>query len=179
VGQIFSLDVDIKATVQAVLDDLLVDNASGGFGKQCLLVYPPRLVACPNCLWDSVTNRSSNRPRSGAPIPFAPGGICPMCNAKGRSEQEVSENIVFKCTWDPKAFTYPLQNLDLTVPNSVVETKGYLTDLPKVMKASYIVVNLPMAPFVRQRFKLMGEPGDPSNIVQNRYMVAYWKQWNG
>jgi hypothetical protein len=178
-GHIFSIDNSTKDVIAQALDDILANTADGGLGKTCLLVYPPRLVPCGNCVPDPFSGTSSSRPRAGAPNKFLPGQTCPMCGGKGNIEQEVSEQLTLKCNWDIRSFIKLIKNLDLRVPYSILETKGFMTDLPKVLKANYIVVNLPIAPFIRQRFKMIGEPGDPSNIIQGRYFVAIWERFNG
>lgn len=170
------LDSETKAVITDALDSLLANTSAGGLGQTCLLVYPPKLTPCENCVYDPVTNRSSNRPRSGAPVPFLPGASCPMCGGRGKNEEEVSEPITLKCDWDPKKFDRPLSVLDVKVPHAVVQTKGYLADMPKLLKASHLIVNLPIAPYVRQKFVLDGQPGSPGNIIQARYCVAVWKQ---
>lgn len=175
-GKIFDIDTATKQVIQDVLDDFLVNNADGGMGKTCLIVYPPKVTRCTNCIYDATTNRSSNRPRSGGPVPFAMGGTCPLCSSKGMMEEAVTEEITLKCNWEFKKFYSPPGDLKLRVPNSVVETKGYLSDLPKLLKAQYLVVNLPIAPYMRQSYTLLGEPGDPGNIIQGRYFLAYWER---
>ncbi len=175
-GKIFTLDADTKSVIQDVLDDFLINVKDGGLAKTCLIVYPPKVVRCVNCVYDPTTNRSSNRPRSGCPQPFAMGGTCPLCSGKGMREDAVTEEISLKCTWEFKKFTNPPADIKIRVPNSLVETKGYITDLPKLLKAQHIVVNLPIAPFLRQEYTLYGEPGDPSNMVPGRYFYAVWER---
>lgn len=179
-GKIFQLDSDTKQVIQDALDDLLVNNANGGLGKTCLVVYPSRYVACVNCVLDPIGKKSANRPRTGAPIPFTAGQSCPMCSGQGQKAVEDSEQLTLKCNWEPRKFISPAKgNIDIRIPYSVVEVKGYMADLPKLLKADHLVVNLPIAPFLRQKFRLVGEPGDPSNIIQGRYFVALFERWNG
>lgn len=168
---IFSIDADTKQVIQDALDDLLANTADGGLGKTCQLVYPPRQVRCGNCIFDPTNNRSSNRPRSGGPVPFAVGASCPLCSGRGMKEEEATENITLKCNWEFKKFASSIP-IDLRIPNAVVQVKGYLTDIPKLLRAQYVVINLPFVPYARQSFVLLGEPADESNIVQSRYFSA-------
>jgi hypothetical protein len=177
-GKLFSLDRQTKQVISDALDDFLVNNADGGLAKSCLLVYPSTFVECPNCVRDPIGGKSANRPRSGAPVPFTAGQPCPVCSGKGQKEVEQTEEITLKCNWEPKTFV-KVANLDVRVPYSLVETKGFLTDLPKILKADHLVVNLPIASYLRQKFRLEGEPGDPGNIIQGRYFTAVWRRWNG
>ncbi len=170
-GKIFTLDADVKAVIQDALDDLITE-----LGKDCRLVYPPRWVSCVNCVYDQIGGKSSNRWKTGGPMQFAAGTACPLCNGKGKRGEEVSETIRLLCAWDPRAFWLPVPTVQVRVPHSIVQTKGYLTDMPKVMKADHLVVELPIEPFVRVRVKLASQPVDPSNIIQARYFVATWEQ---
>ena len=90
-GQLFSLDPDTRLVIQAALDDLIDE-----FGKDCLLVYPPRMVACANCL-PGIGGQPSNRWKHGGPIPFAAGSACPLCGGNGRRAEEVTEEIHLSC----------------------------------------------------------------------------------
>src|SRR5262249_17050413 len=132
-GKIFSLDTETKQVIQDALDDLLANVADGGLGKTCTLVYPPRNIPCDNCVPDPVTARSTNRPRNGSAVPFAIGQSCPMCSGRGMKQSEVTEEITLGCNIDIKRFVTPIPNVNVVIPNSLLETKGYLTDLPKIM----------------------------------------------
>lgn len=175
-ANIFSIDADTRRVILGVLDDFLADSEDGGLARKCLVVYPPRQARCENCVYDQSSNRSSNRPRSGAPVPFAVGAACPLCSGRGTREEAATEELVLKCTWEFKKFLSPPQGVDVRLPNSVVEVKGYMTDLPKLLKAQHLVVGLPTAPYLRQAVTLIGEPFDPSSLVPNRYFVSYWQR---
>lgn len=176
-SKIFSIDAGVRQVVQDALDDLLLPAEEGGLGKHCLLVYPPRYVTC-DCQRDAVGNKPSARGPNGAPAPFPYLKGCPACNGEGRKATQATEDVVLKCAWDARKFSLPVPNLQARLPYSVVQTKGYLSDVPKLMKADHILINLPIAPFLRQTFKMVGTPGDPSNIVQARYCFALWEQVN-
>jgi hypothetical protein len=175
-GNIFSLDDDTKQVISDALDDILANTNVGGLGKTCKLVYPERYVSCPNCIPDTFGGKSSNRYRTGGRIPFTATQACPVCSGAGKAALEVSEEITLKCNWEPKSFIRPVKNLQINIPYSIVETKGYMTDLPKILKATALIINLPIAPYIKQTFRLLGEPGDPSNIIQGRYFIATWER---
>lgn len=44
---------------------------------------------CPNCDWNTVTRRSNHRPSFEAPVPFARGTPCPLCEGVGRLQATV------------------------------------------------------------------------------------------
>lgn len=170
------LDPDTRQVIQDALDSFLAPQADGGLGNECLLVYPPKKVPCDNCVFDAVNNRSSNRPASGAPVPFAAGSTCPLCNGRGLKDAEVTEVMTLKTEWDFKRFVNPPGDLKLRLPNSVVEVKGFMDQLPKLLKAEYLVLSHKRAGVLRQAFTLLGEPGDRSSMVPDRYFVSYWER---
>ena len=169
-GKIFTLTPDIKKIAQDAIDDL-IDQ----LGKDCLLVYSSVKADCPNCLYDPITKRSTGRYKLGGPRPFPNGQICPVCRGTGQLESESTEIIRMLCQWNPARFT-SLSDATIQIPNSIVQTKGYIWDLPKILRARTIILQLPIEPYIRYRFQLWGEPIDSSNIIQSRYFVATWKR---
>lgn len=171
-GTIFTLDSQIKSVIQDALDDLITE-----LGKDCKLVYPPKWSECLNCItpYDPIGQKPSCFYRQGGPVPFG-DGICPVCNGAGKQSSEVSEVLKFLCEWNPQKFIRPVSNLNIQIPYSLVQTKGYLTDLPKVLQADHLIFQVPIEGLMRKRYRLASEPGDPSNIIQNRYFVALWQR---
>lgn len=170
-GNLFDIDDETKAIIQAGLDDLINE-----LGKECYLIHVGRWTACANCHYDSNAQRSSNRYRTGGPIPFPNGGTCPQCNGKGRITLEISESVTFLCEWNPRNFIYPVKNLDLRVPYGVLQTKGFIKDWPSVEKCDHMVFQVQLSALGKQRYKLLSAPGDRSNIIQNRYFVCLWER---
>jgi hypothetical protein len=174
------LDDATRAVVAGALDDLLLPADQGGLGKWCRLVYPPRAVPCANCVLDPIGNKSANRPRTGAPVPFTAGQPCPVCSGAGRIQTSATEDVVLGVNWNPKKFVLPIPaSVDLRVPNAVCETKGFIALWPRLAKCDHLIVDLAVEGFSRQKFKLAGQPGSPGNIVQGRYVHAVWAMWNG
>ena len=64
------------------------DSFIDTLGKTCQLVYPPKRTQCPNCFLDPRSGRSTNRYRSGGPVPFPNNTICPWCAGEGRKEKQ-------------------------------------------------------------------------------------------
>lgn len=169
-GIIFTLDPEIKATIQDALDDLITE-----LGKPCKLVYPSKSVKCVNCIYDPIGKKSSNIWKTGGPMKFMVG-VCPMCNGGGTRAEEVSETIKMLCAWEPKKFFVPFQEINIKSPYGLLQTKFYLKDLPKIKMADHLVFQVPIEPYVKSNYYLIGEPGDQSNIIQDRYCIATWER---
>jgi RNA polymerase subunit RPABC4/transcription elongation factor Spt4 len=168
-GKIFTLTDDIKQIASDAIDDL-IDQ----LGKDCRLIYPDKVSDCPNCIFNPVTQKSSNKYQSGGPFPFQDGTICPVCHGNGRLQSEQTETIKMLCSWNPRQWIILPGNIN--VPNSMVQTKGYLTDLPKVLRSRKMVLQIPIEPYNKYQFELQGEPIDQGNIIQGRYFIAVWKR---
>lgn len=168
-GNIFTLESETLEIVQAALDDLITE-----FGKNCVLVYPARMVACANCSQNLSGGAPSNRWRTGTPI--GPSPICPACNGTGTIAQEVTETIKLGCNFKPLGFFYNVQSVDIRIKNAKLETKCYLADAPKLARCDHLIYQIEQAGIMRARFKLASDPVDISNIVKGRYAIAYWDQ---
>lgn len=169
--EIFDLDDDTRDVIRAALDDIIEV-----LGKDCLLVYPARMNACANCVPSPMGGQSSNRWRTGGPIPFANGSVCPWCNGTGRRAEELTETIHLGCEWNPREFTRLFPNIDIRKPNSTLRTKGYLRDAPKMARCDHLRLQSPVEGLVVRKMQLASAPGDESSIIQGRYCVAYWHQ---
>jgi hypothetical protein len=167
VGTIFTLTDDIREIAQNCLDDLLEE-----LGKECRLVFPPRLTECVNCL-TRLDGQSAAVYRPGGPQPFSDGDLCPVCLGQGFTSEEVTEAVKMLVQWAPEKFWVRLPP-QLQLPAGSVQTKTYITNLPKIQQARRMVLQTPAEPYTRFLFRLEGEPVDVSNIIQGRYCVSTW-----
>ena len=168
--KIFNISADIKKIAQDAIDDL-IDQ----LGKDCELVYPPIPETCVNCELDPIGNKSSNHWTNGGPMPFPNGSICPMCNGEGLHFKEITRSIKLLIANSPSEWFVKMP-AGLQVPAGTIQTKGYIKDLPDVLKTRKLIVQLSLEPMVRFTYELAGEPIDQGNIVQNRYWVAVWNR---
>lgn len=173
---LFQLTPAIKQIASDAIDTLILQ-----LGKPCRLIYPPAQIPCGNCIFDVIGKKSSNRWRTGGPSFFPPNTICPVCNGVGTRATENSETITMLLDFDIKNWLLPGQfgldtELLLRVPNGMCRSKGFLTDMPKVMRATDAILATNDEAFLRLKYQLVGEPLDTSNIVQGRYFYAYWRR---
>lgn len=170
----------IRDTAAEALDALMKPKEEGGLGKRCRLIFDPRKTRCPNCTWDSANRRSAHHHRAGGPQPFPDGSLCPVCGGKGTLDTAVTEDVVLLCNWNPRTWValpgLNPANVNVEVPGGMVQTKGFLKDLPKVLQARKMVVQSEVEQVTRFTYALDGEPIDPGNIIQARYFIAMWKR---
>ncbi len=81
-GKLFDVDEDYRQDVKDGFDDIL-----DLFAKPCLLSYASSDIDCPNCGWDNLGKKSTNKYTVGGPVPFT-SGICPVCNGTGQEAEE-------------------------------------------------------------------------------------------
>lgn len=160
---------EAREVVQDVLDELIVAH-----GKSCKLVYPPKFISCSNCLPDPIGNKSSNRWLTGGPMPFPAGSTCPMCNGAYKVATENSETITMVIYWNPSDWLWLPGNI--RVADGMVQTRGMLSDLPKIKSCNEAVFQTNIQPYTTYRFRLNGDVVDYANIVQDRYFLAFWKR---
>lgn len=85
---------------QIKLYQYYVKSIRSDFGRPITLHIPGPKRHCPNCLFDSVNNRSAGMFRASnpypsdiaGPFPFI-GGMCPVCNGTGQYTSEITKII--------------------------------------------------------------------------------------
>jgi hypothetical protein len=76
--------------------------------------------------------------------------------------------------WNPSDFVLLPGNIE--VPFSIVETEGWIRDLPAVLQSRVMIAEIPLAPIIRARFELSGEPVDTNSISEGQTFTAHWKR---
>lgn len=166
-GQIFTLEQAVVDTTEKALNDLILY-----LGKDCKVVYPPKITPCSNCVRDTIGNKSKNIYLHGGPLPFPNNTICPVCGGSGStSAEETSEIVHLIVTWNPKKYmNIKLDNIRLN--DGVIQIKGKIADMPKIQRMSYLIPHIAIDAYGHYRFRLSGEPISPGNIVQGKFFTA-------
>jgi hypothetical protein len=163
-GKLITITQKLKNIMESGSDDLIDQT-----GFSCKLYYPPRMESCVNCVVDPIGRKSSNKYLHGGPIPFPFGGICPLCNGAGFHATETYDTITMKCFENPTQF---IKIAGITHPDAKLLTKGYVTDLPKVLKSDYMIKG--GTEYVEFRYSKIGPPIINHKLVQNRYFFMLW-----
>lgn len=155
-------------TYNSIADDFINNN----FGVNCILEYPPKETACDNCVYDSINRRSSNRYKTGGPIPFT-FGICPWCDGAGFKQIPVSTTIKMRIYWSRKDWVKI--GIPVNIPDGAIQTIGFMSDLSKIKQAERVLVNSDISNIMQWEYILLGEP-IPHGFKYNRYFLAYWSK---
>jgi hypothetical protein len=162
----------LKDLHKNMIDSLLEDTA---LTRPCRLIYSStKYDDCPNCIYDPVGKRSSNRHQPGGPVPFQFGARCPVCNGVGRIPYEESEDDIYLCIlWDYKQWI----NFDVTVqsPAGKVQTLSKIELAPKLKRANQIILATDIEEYAKHRFQRDGEP-QPCGFGANNYISVLWKR---
>ena len=150
------------------------DSFIDTLGKTCQLVYPPKRTQCPKCFLDPRSGRSTNRYRSGGPVPFPNNTICPWCAGEGRKEKQATENINLRVYWSPREWI-DIAPEQFKKSGDMVQVIGYLSQLPKVERAVEIIINHSISELTRLRCERAGE-AVPHGFRQNRYFIQMLKR---
>ena len=164
--------INIPESVYTKFNEV-VDTMLTEFGVTCTLVYPEKQVACSNCITDTIGRKSGNRYRTGGPIPFPRGMICPFCVGKGFKSTENTEEITMRIYWGKKDWVNT--GIQVDIPNNTVKTITYLKHLPKINKAKEVLLNKNIQGHEILRYTKTGE-SVTNGLQHNRYIITFWKR---
>lgn len=127
---------------------------------------------CPNCIYDVGLKKSSGKYKSGGPIPFALGKICPYCNGVGSYGLVHSSTGYLAIIWNYKKWINPPPAIDN--PEGYIQTichRDYLSSIRQCKDMTVIYNSEGSNPI----FQLYGEP-NPAGLGDNEYLFCMWKK---
>lgn len=154
-----------------MIDALLANDA---LTLPCTLVYgDTNFTPCPNCIYDTLLRKSSNRYKQGGPVPFQFGTVCPYCGGKGLIATTSSEELYMAVIWDYKSWI----NIDLSVhtPDGKVQTLSKIDTFPQVKRAKEIIIANNIQNYAVHRFQRANEP-QPCGFGATNYIATLWKR---
>lgn len=156
---------NLKNAYNSMVDIMLADT---GLTTNCTLVYGiSKKDICPNCIFDSLTGKSSNRYKNDGPIYFDSNVICPYCYGIGYVGQETSEeNVYLAVIWDSKQWIN--FNTDIKATDNYIQTICSSKILSKLESANYILVN-------NQKFERQ-QGSSYSGLGDSNYIILTWRK---
>jgi hypothetical protein len=134
----------------------------------CELIFGiTRYDDCPNCIFSTVSQSSSGRYKTGGPIPFIFGEVCPVCDGAGRFPIESKENINMMVIWDVKNFINVAA--DVVIPQGSVQTITYFDRIDKIRRAKSLIISS------RYQYTRFAEP-EPCGLGRNSFFSCIWKR---
>lgn len=151
-----------------IADDFIDSN----FGVNCTLYYGPQKEICPNCMYNPVTNKSSNNYKAGGPIPFS-DTICPYCDGVGYKETEATEQIKLRVYFEKKYWVKV--EVPVLIKDGACQVIGHIVDMPKIRKARKIRVCDHLSGYENFDFTLASSP-IPHGLKKNKYFIAFFNR---
>jgi|TARA_R100000008_G_scaffold82837_1_gene67523 hypothetical protein len=139
-------------------------NLTSGFGVSCKLVYTDKIEvetkAVPSFKQKRVMNIQKLNPDDG----FGRG-------TKKFRTVENTENITLRVYWDKKDFK-KYGNVD--IPDGSVMTIGNYSDLAKIRKAAFLLIECDKTGHTQWKFEKAAEP--TVHGLNSAYLMSYWKR---
>lgn len=162
-----SIPSEIMDTYREFADDFINLN----FGVNCRVVYPSKKEACANCTTALIGGRSKNVYLNGGPAPFT-FGVCPLCGGSGFKEISYTEEFKMRLYWRKKDW---IRVADINVPDAEVQAIGFMTDMPKLLRAEQVILNCDLEAYKKWRYVVEGEPL-PHGFGHDRYFIVHFKR---
>jgi hypothetical protein len=171
------ITTEFKNIFNNAIDSLLETTA---LTIPCRLVFDDTsFVVCDNCIFDTMTGRSSNiyQADPAGPIPFEQG-ICPKCLGLGKIVTEPTTDISMIVVWNYKEWIGWGGGVtdEMKVPFGYVQTFSSLIDtITNIKRAKEILIDTNILPYVRHSFIRISEP-NPVGFGSSRYVATMWKR---
>lgn len=128
---------------------------------------------CPNCIFDVNLKKSANKYKTGGPLPFNLGRICPYCNGAGYDSDSTSSTGYLAVVWDYRKWINPPP--DIAQADGMIQTISNVSYLWDIRQCKNMSVVYPGPKNKPHKFVLYGEP-NPCGLGDNNYIVCMWKK---
>lgn len=160
-----------KNLFKSMIDSLLVE---GSLSVPCTIVYENSLKEeCSNCEIDPLSKRSSGLYKTGGPIPFTDGNICPYCGGVGFLQSSKEEVVHLLVLFDYK--TWINFKSDIKAPEGMIQTICGIELLSKIKNANRLIVDNNLNGLTRNIFARDSDP-EPAGLGDNQYIFTFWKK---
>ena len=148
--------------------DLLLSES--GLTIPCNLIFDStKPIQCPNCLFDTINKKSSNRYNQSGPMPFANGQTCPYCLGHGITQQEIAnQDVKLAVITNSKDFIGVVN-----LPELAAQTICTIDKLSVIKKCSKIIFNTQISTLSNNIFVRLNEP-EPVGLGNSRYIFTNW-----
>lgn len=153
-----------------MIDALLENDA---LTVPCTLTYGgTKYTECPNCIFDAVTSKSTNRYKSGGPVPFYQGP-CPYCAGVGRIQlAPATETLYLMVVWDSKRW---LLSDHAKTAEINAQTMSKITTYDNLKRCSKLTMNTEITRYGVSDFVRVGDP-EPLGWGDDNFIVCSWKR---
>lgn len=168
------ITTEFKALFTNAIDALLEQQA---ITLPCQLLYGTEIQTyCPNCVFDIMAKKSSSRYKTGGPISFPNGQICPVCVGAGYIMSDTSEDISMMVIYDSADWVkFTGGRYTPGIPEKYTLTFSRLDETySKIKQAREILIDTSIANVVTNRFQKVDEP-TIMGLGESTYILTKWK----
>lgn len=162
---------NLKNLYKSFIDEML---RSGSLSVPCKLIYEGSSFSeCSNCIIDPITHKSSNTYKSGGPLQFVNGQICPYCRGLGGVYTEDNDTINLLAIFDFKSWIG--FNSKVHSPEGMVQTISKLEDYHKIKSCNKIIIDTNIQNYTEAYYSRNSDP-QPVGLGDNSYNFTFWKK---
>jgi hypothetical protein len=155
--------------------NLLLD--SSGLTVPCTLKYTGAnsKIYCNNCIFDTISQLSTNKYNNTGPSPFTEGTICPVCMGMGMTQSNAGTEIIYlACIFDSK-YWLNWSSKSLNIPDGMVQTICKIELLPKIRSATEMIMDNNISKYGNFIYERYGDP-EPAGLGDHAYIITMWKR---
>ena len=165
------ITAELKQLYRDMIDSLLAENA---LSLPCKLIYENSdKTHCPNCEIDSMSGRSSNIFKTGGPLQFLDGQMCPVCGGDGYQFESKEENVNLLVLFQYKYWIN--FNSNINSPDGMIQTICGTNLLPQIKAANKLLVDSNLTGITRNLFVRASDP-EPAGLGDTNYIFTFWKK---
>lgn len=135
----FRKALNIKQLSKAYDDSIRYMLDKNVYGRECLFVYPPKLVECTNCIVNS-SGLSSGIYKQNGPTPFNVPKVCPVCHGNGTFKEDKEDKDILIVLFDANKWFDPTKAADMPDNSAMIIGETDKT-WKKIVTCDYIILN--------------------------------------
>lgn len=164
---------DMKTLFTNMIDSLLEENA---LTLNCRLIYGgSAITVCPNCVYDPLSGKSSNRYKSGGPVNFPNGQPCPVCTGIGRISTDTDEELSLMVIYNSLDWIKMSGNSKTAqTGESFTLTFSKLSTYSQIKQAKEIIIDTAIETTVVNRYVRVGLP-EIYGFGASSYVLTKWR----
>lgn len=165
------ITTELKDLYKSFIDELLRQSS---LSLPCKLIYEgSSFINCINCNLDPLTHKSSNTYKSGGPLVFTDGQICPYCRGLGGLYEEANDDLNLLVLFDYKYWVN--FNSKIHSPEGMVQTISKLEDYTKIKNCNKIIIDTSIQNYTESYYQRNSEP-QPAGLGESSYFFTMWKK---
>lgn len=154
----------------------IFEDAISSFAIPCQLIFTnTQFTECPNCLFDGMSQRSSNQYNGSGPISFT-NGVCPYCHGVGLVAPSKTKAIDLVILWNYKDWVgwngVPDQSM---TSFGQCQTMSKMATVADIKNAQEVILDTDISQYVKHRFQRISEP-NPIGLGSDSYILTMWKR---